>query len=47
MATLICKDRVTMSDLQQMNTPPATSTHFPIPHHEALGEGRTTDWYIS
>ena len=38
MATLICKDRVTMSDLQQMSTPPATSTHFPIPHHEALGE---------
>ena len=38
MATLICKDRVTMSDLQQMSTPPATATHFPIPHHEALGE---------
>ena len=38
MATLICKDRVTMSDLTQMSTPPATSTHFPIPHHEALGE---------
>lgn len=38
MATLICKDRITMSDLQQMSTPPATSTHFPIPHHEALGE---------
>ena len=38
MATLICKDRVTMSDLTQMSTPPATATHFPIPHHEALGE---------
>ncbi|HAW81085.1 MAG TPA: hypothetical protein DCX27_16065, partial [Balneola sp.] len=38
MATLICKDRVTMSDLSQMKTPPATATHFPIPHHEALGE---------
>ena len=38
MATLICKDRVTMSDLTQMSTPPAPSTHFPIPHHEALGE---------
>ena len=27
-----------MSDLSQMKTPPATATHFPIPHHEALGE---------
>jgi hypothetical protein len=36
MATLICEDRVTMSDIKQMSTPPATATHFPISHYDAI-----------
>tara|TARA_Y100000296_G_scaffold67650_1_gene80368 strand:- start:536 stop:1369 length:834 start_codon:yes stop_codon:yes gene_type:complete len=34
----MCKERVTMDDLNKMKTPPPTDTHFPLPHYEVLSE---------
>ncbi len=38
MNRLMCKERVTMDDLNKMKTPPPTDTHFPLPHYEVLSE---------
>jgi len=34
----MCKEKVTMDDLNKMKTPPPTDTHFPLPHYEVLSE---------
>ena len=38
MNRLMCKERVTMDDLNKMKTPPPTDTHYPLPHYEVLSE---------
>ena len=38
MNRLMCKEKVTMDDLNKMKTPPPTDTHFPLPHYEVLSE---------
>ena len=38
MERLMCKEKVTMADLNKMKTPPPTATHFPLSHYEVLSE---------
>ena len=34
----MCKEKVTMADLNKMKTPPPTVTHYPLSHYEVLSE---------
>jgi len=38
MERLMCKEKVTMDDLNKMETPPPTATHYPLSHYEVLSE---------
>ena len=38
MERLMCKEKVTMADLNKMKTPPPTVTHYPLSHYEVLSE---------